>query len=425
MKVYLDTIGCRLNQAEIELYASQFRAKGDMLVDNASEADLVIINTCAVTRAASSDSRGKVRHAARIGAQNIIVTGCLATLNPAETAALPGVSLVIANDAKDTLVEDILGLPSESFDLEPVAREPLPGIHHRMRAFIKAQDGCDNHCTFCITRLARGKGRSRPTVDVLHDIQLARMGGAQEIVLTGVHLGSWGQDLSTQLHLRDLIRCVLDESDAPRLRLSSLEPWDLDGSFFDLWRDERLCRHLHLPLQSGSASVLRRMARKTTPQLFAELVAHARAASPEMAITTDVIVGFPGEGEAEFNESLEFVRSMDFSMGHVFHYSPRPGTAAARFSEQVVLSVSKTRSARMRAVLEESSVRYHAQFIGQTMPVLWESARSVGPQGWLLSGLTDNYLRVSAWSAEERLNQFSLVQLERLDGDGLEGVLVE
>lgn len=425
MKVYLDTIGCRLNQAEIELYASQFRASGYTLVNDPGEADVVVINSCAVTSEASSDSRGKVRQAARAGAQNIVVTGCYATLSPAETAALPGVTRVVANADKDTLVGDLLGVPTETFDLEPVAREPLPGIHHRTRAFIKVQDGCDNHCTYCITTVARGAGRSRPAADVLRDIQLARLGGAQEIVLTGVHLGSWGHDLSPRLHLRDLIRCVLDESDAPRLRLSSLEPWDLDREFFDLWRDERLCRHLHLPLQSGSANILRRMARKTTPESYAELAAHARVAAPEMAITTDVIVGFPGEGETEFEESLAFVRAIQFAGGHVFHYSPRPGTAAAGFPGKVAPAVSKERSARMREVFAESAAHYREQFIDRTMPVLWEATRAVGPQGWLLSGLTDNYLRVSAWSAKERLNQFSTVHLERMDGDGLEGTLLK
>jgi threonylcarbamoyladenosine tRNA methylthiotransferase MtaB len=211
-----------------------------------------------------------------------------------------------------------LQFPPETFDLEPLARQPVPGGRLRTRAFIKVQDGCDNRCTFCITTLARGAGRSLPVEAILADINAALAGGAQEIVLTGVHLGSWGQDFETPQKIRDLIETILAEAPVIRLRLSSLEPWDLEADFFSLWQDQRLARHLHLPLQSGSAATLRRMARKTTPEDFARLVAAAREHIPEVAITTDVIAGFPGESEAEFAESLEFVRQMNFAGGHVF-----------------------------------------------------------------------------------------------------------
>ena len=203
-----------------------------------------------------------------------------------------------------------MNLPQESFDLEPIARKPLPGLHRRTRAFIKVQDGCDNHCTFCVTTIARGEGRSRSVADVILDIQSALEGGTKEIVLTGVHLGSWGQDSGN--HLRDLVKAILRETDAPRLRLSSLEPWDLDADFFSLWADKRLMPHLHLPLQSGCDSTLRRMARKTTPQSFRELVSAARAVMPEVAITTDIIAGFPGETDDEFAESLAVCKRDEF-----------------------------------------------------------------------------------------------------------------
>ncbi len=253
MKIYLATIGCRLNQSEIESMAMQFRAAGHEIVASPEQAEIAVVNTCAVTNDAAADSRRRIRGIARAGVGQIITTGCWATLQPKEAAALPNVLKVIPNNQKDNLVSETVQRPpsiASSFDIEPLIRQPLPGLHRRTRAFIKVQDGCDNHCTFCITTVARGEGRSRPVADVLLDIQHALEGGTKEIVLTGVHLGSWGQDLG--MHLRDLIQAILRETDVPRLRLSSLEPWDLDADFFSLWEDPRLMPHLHLPLQSGS-----------------------------------------------------------------------------------------------------------------------------------------------------------------------------
>lgn len=423
MNIYLDTVGCRLNQAEIEQYARQFRAAGHQLVARADQADLVVINTCTVTAAAASDSRQKVRQASRKGAGQIVLTGCWSTLKPDEAAALPGVSHVISNLQKDQLVQEILDIQAETFDLEPIERQPIPGARTRTRAFIKAQDGCDNRCTFCITTLARGEGRSRPIQEILIDIQAAYP--AQEIVLTGVHLGSWGQDLAPRLSIRHLVEQVLEQTVATRLRLSSLEPWDLEARFFELWRDPRLCRQLHLPLQSGCERTLRRMARKTTPQTFAELVQAARQAIPGVAITTDIITGFPGEDEQEFEESLAFVQEMKFADGHVFTYSARSGTAAARMPGQVPQPTRKQRNTRMREALAESALIYQTSFLGQTLPVLWESATSLGPQGWEFSGLTGNYLRVFAHSQEQLWNRVTPVVLEQLNKHGFHGRILE
>lgn len=429
MKIYLDTIGCRLNQAEIEHYARQFRAAGHELVAEAAQADLAVVNTCTVTAAAASDSRQKIRQAARAGAGEIVATGCWASLQPGEAGGLPGVSRVVPNLEKDSLVPSLLGLKVEDFELEPVERLPLPGARLRTRAFIKVQDGCDNRCTFCITTLARGASRSRPLAEILADIRAALhavegdKAAAQEIVLTGVHLGSWGQDFASPAHLAGLIQAILDELPVARLRLSSLEPWDLDERFFDLWKDPRLCRHLHLPLQSGSAATLRRMARKTTPATFAALVAAARSAIPDLAITTDLIVGFPGETEAEFAESLAYVRRVGFAGGHVFPYSARPGTAAARMPGQVNNALRKQRASLLRVVLDESAAAYQAAFIGQVLPVLWESATGLGPQGWQVSGLTDNYLRVRALAPRRLWNQITPVRLSAAAGGEFIGTL--
>jgi threonylcarbamoyladenosine tRNA methylthiotransferase MtaB len=422
MKIYLDSVGCRLNQAEIELYARQFRAAGHELTGSAEEADLAVINTCAVTSAAVSDSRHKVRQVGRAGAAEIIVTGCWATLKPQDAAALPGVEKVIPNTGKDRLAAEALDLPLESFDLEPIERTPLPGARLRTRAFIKVQDGCDNRCTFCVTTLARGPGRSRSVAEILADIRAAAE--AKEIVLTGVHLGSWGHDLSPRMHLSHLVKAILEYTDAPRLRLSSLEPWDLDAEFFRLWEDPRLCRHLHLPLQSGCAATLRRMARKTTPESFAALVTAARQVMPDVAITTDIITGFPGESEDEFRESLDFVRSMRFAGGHVFTYSPRPGTAAARMSNQIPFETRKERNAQMRHALAEAERAYQTGFIGAVLPVLWESAARLGPNGWEMSGLSGNYLRVNAAAPRALWNQITPVRVTGLAEQHLQGSIL-
>jgi len=421
MKIYLDTIGCRLNQSEIETMARQFRMAGHEIVATAELADMAVVNTCAVTTEAASDSRSKIRHIARAGVNEIVATGCWTTLQPQAAKGLPNVLHVVTNDRKDHLVSDVLNLPSEIFDLEPISRMPLPGLHRRTRAFIKVQDGCDNQCTFCITTIARGESRSRHTADVILDIQSALEGGAKEIVLTGVHLGSWGYDFNSKL--KDLIKAILRETDTPRLRLSSLEPWDLDTDFFFLWDDSRLMPHLHLPLQSGCESTLRRMRRKTTPDSFRELVAAARGVMPDVAVTTDIIAGFPGETEEEFAETLDFVREMIFAGGHVFTYSARPGTGAAKMKGQIKTGLRKKRNHILHDMLEESAKSYREKFVGRRMSVLWESTSEMGEYGWQMEGHTENYLRVQAFAPSPRWNEIDAVLLDQVDGDRLKGTI--
>jgi threonylcarbamoyladenosine tRNA methylthiotransferase MtaB len=402
--------------------ARQFRAVGHEIVASAEVADMAVLNTCAVTNDAASVSRGKIRQIARAGVGEIVATGCWATLQPGQVYDLPKVIRVVTNDRKDHLVADVLNLSEYTFDLEPISRQPLPGLHRRTRAFIKVQDGCDNHCTFCITTVARGAGRSRTIHEVIRDIQSALDGGTKEIVLTGVHLGSWGKDFN--MHLKDLIRTILDETDVPRLRLSSLEPWDLDEDFFFPWKDKRLMPHLHLPLQSGCESTLRRMARKTSPASFRKLVSVARDAIPNVAITTDIIAGFPGETEDEFAESFAFVQKMNFAGGHVFTYSPRPGTGAARMKGQVKPEVRKKRNHILHDALEESANSYREKFVGRTMSVLWESTSEMGERGWVMEGHTENYLRVKAFADSPRWNEINNVVLAELTDNGIMGEII-
>lgn len=435
MKIYLDTIGCRLNQAEIENMARGFRAAGHEIVASAELAEMAVVNTCAVTNDAVSVSRGKIRQIARAGVNDIVATGCWTTLQPNETLKLPSVQRIVPNAEKDHLVSQSLNLhPSPlrqgsgqafnlpPFDLEPLTRIPLPGLHRRTRAFIKAQDGCNNQCTFCITTVARGEARSRTVADVIQDIQFALDGGAKEIVLTGVHLGSWGYEFDS--HLTELIKAILRNTDVPRLRLSSLEPWDLSADFFSLWMDSRLMPHLHLPLQAGSDSTLKRMRRNTTTSSFRELVHSAREMIPDVAITTDIIAGFPGETDDEFAHTLDFVSEMNFAGGHVFTYSPRPGTGAAKMKGQIKPEVRKKRNHILHEALEESAKSYREKFIGQTMSVLWESTSEMGERGWLMEGFTENYLRAQAFAESPRWNEIDRVALTDCESNQVRGEIL-
>ena len=417
MKVFVDTIGCRLNQSEIEKIAAQFRAEGYEITADPADADLVVVNTCAVTAKASADSRKAIRHAARAGNAQLVVTGCWASLSPAEAQDLPGVTHVVDNLQKDQLVSLVMGR-EHPFTNE--TRKPLPGNRKRTRAFIKVQDGCDNFCTYCVTRVARGPARSVTEREIIADIHAAVEGGVKEVVLTGVHLGSWGQDYSSPKHLQDLVSLILKETEVPRVRLSSLEPWDLHENFFSLWENPRLCPHLHLPLQSGSANTLRRMARKITPDDFADLVEMARRYVPEIAITTDMIVGFPGESEQDFEDSLSFARQMAFAGGHVFAFSARAGTPAARYEGQIDSRVKKMRSERLRQTFNEMERSYTQNFIGKSVEVLWEDQNELGE----LKGLSGNYLKVSARDNRSLWNELSQVRLIKKTGKTLTGEIL-
>jgi len=424
MKVFLDMVGCRLNQAEIERYAAQFRLVGHTLTADPHEADLIVINTCTVTSAAASDSRQKIRQAHRACSQPIIVTGCLATLNPQQVLTLPGVTQLVDNSDKDNLVPIVLGIDLSSTGSAAPSRLPIPGARLRTRAFIKAQDGCDNHCTYCITRLARGASRSRSIEDILADIASALHGGAQEIVLTGVHLGSWGYDFPKPAHLSWLLRTILDTTCTPRLHLSSIEPWDLTPDFFDLWHDARLCRHLHLPLQSGCAATLKRMGRKYSPQAYAELVGHARLAIPGVAISTDIITGFPGESQDEFDESIEFITGMGFSSGHVFTFSPRPGTPAYEMSGKVPFTEAKYRNTLVRDILQQSATAFRNEHIGKVLPVLVEKNSQIDDHFWQLSGFSDNYIRVSTIASSPYWNQILHIHVSSSVQEVLQGEIL-
>ncbi len=417
MRVHVSSLGCKLNQSEMDSLAGQLARAGHEVVVSPTEADLCILNTCAVTHVAAQKSRQALRRLHRENpAAQLLVTGCYAELTPAELADLPGVELVAGNRQKEHLAALIGGGPT----LGQVSGAPLP--HTRTRAFVKIQDGCDNACTYCVIHVARGPQRSHPPDRVLAEVRERLAAGHKEIVLTGVHIGAYGHDRDGDMgsDLWTLVARILAETDAPRLRLSSIEPWDLPEQALALWGDPRLCRHLHLPLQSGCDATLRRMNRHYTTAEFAALVAAARAAIPDLAVTTDVIVGFPGESEADFAASLAFVQAMGFSRVHVFPYSLRQGTPAARMEGQVPAPIKAERARAMRAAAAKASRAFRQRFVGRTMTVLWESSRP-GDKGLTWSGLTDNYQRVQAVSALDVANRLTATRLEATSGTGLWG----
>ena len=424
MKIYLDMIGCRLNQSEIEIMARQFTTAGHSLVADPAEADLAVVNTCTVTAAAAADSRKTIRRLSRSGIEKIVTTGCWSTLNPDQAQKLPGVIENVTNANKDGLVAVILGLNQEVFDQEPLERIIIPGSRLRTRAFIKAQDGCRHHCAFCITTVARGESRSISREIVVENVRAAVRGGAQEAVLTGVQLGSWGKDFDPPLELQDLVLAVLKETQLPRLRLSSIEPWDITSDLIDLIREERIARHLHLPLQSGSADVLRRMTRANTPGQYEQLVDQIRERIPDIALTTDILTGFPAETNVEFREGLDFIQRMNFADGHVFTFSAREGTPAADFQDQIAHSVKKERSVLIRDLLADNAEKYRQRFVGSVLTTLWEQVETLKDGFQQAIGLTDNYLRVEALAPPEVWNSFSRVKITGVTPRGVRGEIV-
>ncbi|HEB78383.1 MAG TPA: tRNA (N(6)-L-threonylcarbamoyladenosine(37)-C(2))-methylthiotransferase MtaB [Methylothermaceae bacterium] len=390
MQVAFQTLGCRLNEAEVEAWQRRFRAAGASVVAT-EQADVVVLNTCAVTGEAARKSRQWIRRLRRANPKaRLVVSGCYASLHPDEVARSLGADLVVLNQDKDRLVEltrALLPLPEPA-----AATKPPVSPRTRQRAFIKVQDGCRHRCTFCIVTAARGEERSRPIDAVVAEIRSLSNEGVQEAVLSGVHLGGYGSDLGASL--TELLTAVLARTDLPRLRLGSLEPWELDEDFFALFENPRLMPHLHLPLQSGSDAVLKRMARRCRVSDFRALVAMARSHRPDLTLTTDIIVGFPGETEDDFEQTLALVEEIGFAHVHIFPYSPREGTAAATFPKQIDERTKKKRSRRLHQLAADLRRQVLARHVGRVEPVLWEKSEMRDGRHWF-SGYTPHYLRVT------------------------------
>lgn len=416
MDVFVTTLGCRLNEAEIDSWSRQLGDQGHRVVASPEYAQLMVVNTCAVTSEAARKSRKLIGGIQRKNPEaKLVLTGCYSELEPERAAELAGVDLVVPNVDKDRLLQVV----RERLDLSAMpASAAAPGVTHafreaRTRGFVKVQDGCRNRCSFCIVTIARGRERSRTIDEVVAEVELLVNRGYREVVLTGVHLGGYGSDLGTDL--RALTRALLDRTDVCRLRLSSLEPWDLPEDFAELWEQPRLMPHLHLPLQSGSDTVLKRMARRCSTDEYRRLVHGLRTQIDGLVLTTDVIVGFPGETDDEWRDSLNFVREIGFAHVHAFSYSRREGTTAARLPGQVDTDSKRRRSLELRELASAMKAQHLGHFAGSTRAVLWEGEGEVADAGRRRhSGYTDNYLRVVTEVPADRASLENSVTLTRL-----------
>lgn len=416
MRVLLSNLGCKLNQAELDHLGRDLLRAGHDLVQSVSEAQVHVLNTCNVTHIAARDSRKLARRGKRLNPMlKTVLTGCYVTGQPEDAARLAGVDLVVANGEKDRLLERLEeAFPEFSTQEDGVVTVPVPYVpmtFGHSRALVKIEDGCNMRCSFCVIPFMRGPQTSRPLGEVLTEVRGLAAAGYQEVVVTGVQISaySWRNQ-----GLFELTQALLDETTIPRLRLTSIAPWQFDRRLFRLFSSGRLCRHVHLSLQSGCAETLRRMRRPYTSEEFAHLVTEIRQRVPGIAITTDVIVGFPGETDSEFVESLDFCRRIAFSRLHAFPFSSRPGTEAADMSPQVPHAVKRQRMDRMLAESRRTRVRFEQEHAGTSAEVLWEFRRR---GTW--HGMTDNYLRVVTECDDELANRITPVHLSSRGALGL------
>ncbi len=440
-KVLIRTHGCKLNQADSDAIARQFIEAGYRLVNSVSDADIFVLNTCTVTANADAKARQALRAARRSNTTAIIVAaGCYPQRAAQELHQLDAVSLVVGNTQKDELVSQAVALHRQNstsltlVDRNPVDPRPvgLEGPNtfsavaagtRRSRAMIKIQEGCDQVCAYCIVPKVRGRERSIPPETLIREINRRTEEGFQEVVLTGTQLGTYGFDLP-QVNLVGLLRRILAETAVPRIRVSSLQPQEISAELLRLWEDSRLCPHFHVPLQSGSDSILKTMRRRYDTARFAQSVGLIRECIRDPGITTDLIVGFPREGEAEFRQSREFAAGIGFSDMHIFPYSRRPGTSAHHFEGQVDAADKRPRVNQMLEIASRTSQEFRRRQLGQIRPVLWESCReSGGSRIW--SGLTDNYIRVYAVRPQhlnnDLHNTITPARITALDRSGVAG----
>ena len=428
MKAAFCTRGCKVNQYDTEAMRELFENAGYEIVDFSEPADIYVVNTCTVTQTGDKKSRQMISRAHALAPEaKIIVAGCYSQRAPEEVLALPGVSLVIGTKERANVVGLAEALQQgKKHAVSDICREhtfePLTVSHEgRTRAHLKIQEGCDRFCTYCIIPYARGPIRSRPLLDVRTELEKLAAAGYREVVLTGIHLMSYGRDLPEAPTLLDAIAQAEGIAGIRRIRLGSLEPQLLSDAFVHaLSENPKICRQFHLSLQSGSAGVLARMKRRYTPQQYFDCVRSLRAAMPECAITTDIIVGFPGETAAEFEETLAFARTVSLARIHVFPYSRREGTKAAEMPGQLSRAVKAERAARLGALAAELSWEYASRFVGTEQEVLFEERDKE-----CLAGHTGTYLRVTVPSADDALlNRFARVRIVRAEKGELRGELI-
>ncbi|MDY7019055.1 MAG: tRNA (N(6)-L-threonylcarbamoyladenosine(37)-C(2))-methylthiotransferase MtaB [Chloroflexota bacterium] len=429
MKVALYTLGCKLNQAETESLINQLSQAGHQIVAPNEPADIYIANTCTVTHIADRKSRHWLRLARKRNPHAfIIATGCYAQRTPQELAPLA--DLILGNEEKEHLTRRIKDLPfyTPSFPVtQDLCYTPSNNIT-RVRSLVKIQDGCQTPCGYCIVPLVRPHEYSLPVSHIIEEIKRKVTLGHKEIILTGTKVGCYSRDGMT---LSGLVKHILNETDIERLRLSSLQPQEISPELLALWQDValntskgfRLCRHFHLALQSGSDTVLRRMNRRYSIDDYVNTIRSINQLVPGVAITTDIIVGFPGESDEEFEQSYRLCKEVGFANIHIFPFSPRPGTQAAMLPNQVKDEVKKERTQQMLKLAWECRERFYTKFVGNILPILWEGKTDNG--SGIYSGLTDNYIRVFTQSSTSLINETGSVMLAGFHNHEMWGLVNE
>ena len=421
MRVSFYALGCKVNQYEIDCYAKQFRENGWEIGSFSQVCDAYVINTCAITNIGERKSRQIIRRAKKLNPDAIVaVTGCYAQTKPEELKKMPEADVILGTANRSRICEIVTAkLNGEDINsLTDIMKERLyeelecEGKTERTRAYIKIQDGCDNFCSYCIVPYARGPVRSRRIENIVREAEHLAHKGFCEVVLTGISVASYGKDLKGGETLKDVIKAVCSVEGIERVRLSSISPNIFDDDFISFVAGEKkLCRHFHISLQSGSSSVLKRMNRKYTAQEYLQTLERIRKAMGDCAVTTDIICGFPEETEAEFNETVEFVKKARFSKVHVFPYSERSGTVAA-VMPQLAHSVREKRAAELGELTEKIAQDVEDSFIGEEVNVLFEKT-----EGDYIEGLSENYLRIYVKAGEELTGKIRKVKItQRKDG---------
>lgn len=401
------TLGCRTNQYEAQAYIDQLRSVGYEEAKEGEEASICIVNTCTVTASADSSSRRAIRELAKKHpGSELLVTGCLVESGREQIEAIEGVTHIISNQKKESLLSSIL--PEESWP-----EFSIKEFDDHARAFVKVQDGCNSFCTYCVIPYVRGRSRSRPIEEIEKEIQGLVSQGYKEIVLTGINIGDYdGKRPPGEVKLSTLVRRIDQMEGLQRLRLSSIDPDEVDEDLQDaILGGKTTCHSLHIVLQSGSNTVLKRMNRKYTKQIFIETIERLRRADPDFGFTTDVIVGFPGESEGDFLETLEVMESVEFAKVHMFPYSKRPRTRAALYTDQIAVEVIQERKAKVLVKAEEISYRFHRRFVGRPLTALIEGESSFDSA--YVSAHTDNFL--SLLIPKGTLTRHDLVKVQSLE----------
>jgi len=425
MKVAFHTLGCKVNQDDTESLMTLFQNRGYEVVPFGPGADIYVINTCAVTQTGAGKSRQSIRKAIGFGSGIVVATGCYSQVSPEEAGGIEGVDLLVGMAERPQivdLVEKYLADHQKRLQIEIFEHDGWIDLPHglvsgRTRAMLKIEEGCEQFCSYCIIPYARGKVRSMPLERVVSEFQKLLEAGYREIVLTGIHLGCYGKDLG--LTLDDVLKELVTFPGEFRIRLGSIEPTDFTEELIRrIAGQPRICQYLHIPLQSGSDRILERMNRGYRLDYFRDLLKALRSINPLIGIGTDLIVGFPGETEEDFESTLEFVSKQRFSKMHVFRYSPRKGTPAAAMPDRVPGKIQEERSHRIGKIAAEMSRAYADQFIGRSVEVLFEEKEGLD---W--TGLSGEYIPVKVHCKQELKNSICQVKITGNSGESLRGVL--